>query len=123
MTAEVTVPLHAVAHARAGDKGDRLNVSVIGYDLAAFPHLLDQVTEARVAALFAGRKPMTVRRYALPKLGALNFVVDHALEGGVNGSLCLDRHGKTLAVLVLTLSVRVPKALVQALEKQDNGKG
>ena len=123
MTAEVTVPLHAIAHARAGDKGDRLNVSVIGYDRAAFPCLLDQVTEARVAALFAGRKPLTVRRYALPKLGALNFVVDHALGGGVNGSLCLDRHGKTLAFLVLTLSVRVPKALVRAPEEQDNGKG
>ncbi|MFC7690878.1 hypothetical protein ACFQY5_16240 [Paeniroseomonas aquatica] len=49
------VPLHAVAHARAGDKGNRSNISLIPYDAALYPLLAAQVTEARVLALFAHR--------------------------------------------------------------------
>ena len=38
-----------------------------------------------------------VDRYDLPNLKALNFVIQSALGGGVNSSLRLDRHGKTLS--------------------------
>ena len=38
-----------------------------------------------------------VDRYELPNLRALNFVIHSALGGGVNSSLRLDRHGKTLS--------------------------
>ncbi len=103
------VPLHRVAHARSGDKGNRLNVSVIPYHAACFPHLLDQVTEERVLALFAHRGATAAKRYELPKLPALNFVVDDVLGGGVNASLGVDGHGKTLSSLVLTLEVEIPK--------------
>jgi len=53
-----------------------------------------------------------VTRYLLPKLGAMNLVVDDVLDGGVNDALNLDTHGKALAFLVLGLAVRVPAALV-----------
>ena len=86
----VEVPLHAVAHARAGDKGNRSNVSVIPYLPQAFEHLVEQVTEARVLAVFAHKGASRVQRYVLPNLPAMNFVIDDALEGGVNGSLSLD---------------------------------
>src|SRR6185436_14358473 len=50
MTADlIRVPLHRLAHGRAGDKGDTLNVSVIAYRPEDFRLLLDQVTEERVA--------------------------------------------------------------------------
>lgn len=111
-----TVPLHRIAHGRTGDKGDRLNVSVIAYDRQDFPILLAEVTEARVAALFASRRPGAVTRYALPRLGALNFVVDDVLEGGVNASLGLDGHGKTLSFLVLSMPVAVPDERLRALD-------
>ena len=105
----VEVPLHAVAHARAGDKGNRSNVSVIPYIPAAFVHLLEQVTEARMLAVFAHKGATGVKRYVLPKLPAMNFVIDNALEGGVNSSLGLDGHGKALSFLVLgDITVRVP---------------
>ena len=45
--------LHAVAHARAGDKGNRSNISVIPYLPQAFAYLVEQVTEARVLAVLA----------------------------------------------------------------------
>ncbi len=105
----VTVPLHAVAHARAGDKGNRSNISVIPYLPEAFPYLVEQVTEERVLGVFAHKGATAVRRYVLPKLPAMNFVIDNALEGGVNSSLCLDGHGKALSFLLLgDIEVRVP---------------
>ena len=108
----IKVRLHEVAHSRTGDKGNRLNASLIPYDPAIYPHLARQVTPSRVADLFSIRGPVNVVRYDLPKLGAFNFVVDDVLEGGVNGSLNLDGHGKTLSFLLLTLEVEVPANLV-----------
>ena len=67
-----------------------------------------EVTAERVAALFAYRGVTQVTRYELPRLAALNFVIEDALEGGVNSSLGLDTHGKCLSYLVLGMDVRVP---------------
>ncbi len=103
------VPLHAIAHSRAGDKGNRLNLSLIPYDAAAhYGPIAAQVTEARVLDLFRHRGATRVTRHDLPLLGAFNFVVDDVLEGGVNGSLNLDGHGKTHSFRLLALTVRLP---------------
>jgi hypothetical protein len=102
------VALHALAHGRTGDKGDRSNISVIAYRAEDFPLLVEQVTEARVMQLFAHRRPSKVTRYVLPNLHAMNFVIDDVLDGGVNGALNLDSHGKALAFLVLGLEIEVP---------------
>ena len=60
-------------------------------------------------AVFAHKGATKVKRYVLPKLPAMNFVIDDALEGGVNSSLGLDGHGKSLSFLVLgDVKVRVP---------------
>ena len=105
----IEVPLHAVAHGRAGDKGNRSNISVVAYRAEAWPYLLDQVTEARVLEIFRHKGATSVQRYDLPGLMALNLVIDDALEGGVNGSLGIDGHGKTLSYLLLgELHIRVP---------------
>ena len=108
MSAVRTVALHEIAHARTGDKGNRSSISVIAYDSAHWELLVSQVTEERVGQLFAYRRPTAVRRYLLPKLHAMNFVIDDVLDGGVNGALNLDAHGKTLSSLLLTLSVELP---------------
>lgn len=97
--------LHSLAHARTGDKGNRSSISLVAYDARHWQLLVDQVTEARVAALFADRRPTQVRRYLLPRLHAMNFVLDDVLDGGVNGSLNLDSHGKSLSGLLLTLTI------------------
>jgi hypothetical protein len=106
------VPLHRIAHGRTGDKGDRSNISVFAYRPEAYPFMVEQLTEARVAEAFAHRRPTAVRRYVLPKLHGMNFVIDGALDGGVNDSLNLDTHGKSLVFLVLALEVEVPAELV-----------
>lgn len=110
------VKLHAIAHGRSGDKGNRLNVNVISYRPEHWQVLLAEVTEARVAALFAHRGVTRVTRYELPRLGALNFVIEDALEGGVNSSLAIDTHGKCLSYLVLGMDVRVPAGVGEGFE-------
>jgi hypothetical protein len=107
------VPLHQIAHGRTGDKGDRSNISVIAYRPEAFPLIVEQLTEARVAEAFRHRRPTAVKRYLLPKMHAMNFVLDGVLDGGVNDSLNLDSHGKTLSFLVLDIEIEVPDELVR----------
>lgn len=109
----VTVPLHGVAHGRAGDKGNRLNVSIMPYDPAAFTILANQLTEKVVLALYAHRGASCVKRYDLPLLPAMNFVIDDVLEGGVNGSLNLDGHGKSNSFILLAMPVEVPAKYVR----------
>jgi len=107
-----TLELHRLAHGRTGDKGDRSNISVIALRSELYDVLVEQVTEDRVAALFAHRRPSSVKRYLLPRLGAMNFVIDGVLDGGVNGALNLDAHGKALVFLLLEMPIEVPEHLV-----------
>lgn len=103
-----TVRLRALAHSRAGDKGDSQTLSVIAYDPADYALLRGAVTEAAVARHFAGIVHGAVTRYELPRLFALHFVLERALAGGVNDSLALDTHGKSRSSLLLDMPVEVP---------------
>ncbi len=112
----VEIPLYRLAHGRTGDKGNRSCISVIAYDPRWWALLVQQVTEARVATLFAARRPTRVARYLLPRLTAMNFVLDDVLDGGVNGSLNLDTHGKTLSSLLLGLPLTLDAAQAEHIE-------
>jgi hypothetical protein len=99
------VALYDLAHARTGDKGDRINISLIAYRSEDYGRLVEHVTAERVASHFAHRQPAQVRRYLLPKLGAINFVLDAVLDGGVNDALNLDAHGKALSFHLLAMTI------------------
>jgi len=117
----IEVPLREIAHGRTGDKGDRSNVSVIPYAEDGFAVIAEQVTAARMRDAFAHRGAGKVVRYDLPVLGAFNFVLDDVLQGGVNGSLNLDGHGKSLSFLALSVSVKVPQSVVDNARAARNG--
>ena len=97
--------LRDLAHARTGDKGDTSNIAVIAYDPADYERLRTQLTPERVQAFFIGVVHGEVRRYELPRLGALNFVMTGALGGGVTRSLALDAHGKSLGSALLDIEI------------------
>jgi hypothetical protein len=111
----VTVPLRHAAHGRTGDKGNRSNISVVAWDPGLYELLVEQVTPERVAAQFRHRRPTNVVRHLLPRLHAMNFVLDGVLDGGVNDALNLDSHVKALSFLLLDLPLEVPAALVPLL--------
>ena len=100
--------LREIAHSRTGDKGNTSNISVIAYDPKHYPHLLAQVTAARVKAHFTGVVQGDVVRYELPRIAALNFVMNQTLGGGVTRSLALDAHGKSLSSALLDLEIDAP---------------
>jgi hypothetical protein len=97
--------LREIAHARAGDKGDTANISVIAYHAEDYALLEKHVTAERVKDHFRGIVAGEVVRYTLPRIGALNFVLTGALGGGVTRSLALDAHGKSLSSAILSLEL------------------
>ena len=111
------IMLHDIAHARTGDKGNHSNISLFAYRPQDYEILVEQVTEQRVAEWFAARNPTSVRRYLLPKLGGMNFVLENVLDGGVNDSLNLDMHGKALSFHLLMQRISVPREVAAHLAK------
>jgi hypothetical protein len=97
--------VHDLAHARAGDKGNTSNIVVVAYDAAGWERLRRELTAERVAASFSAIGAGPVTRYELPRLAALNFVIENALGGGVSRSLSIDPHGKSLSALMLTIDL------------------
>jgi hypothetical protein len=117
----IEVPLYEIAHGRTGDKGDRLNVSIIPYDDSAYNAIAEQATEARMLEMFRHRGATHAQRYDLPKLKAFNFVLENVLQGGVNNSLNLDGHGKTLSFHALTMTVCVSPEVLDAAKQARDG--
>lgn len=106
------VPLHRVAHARSGDKGDASNVGLIANSRELFQALRDQVTPERVAEHFRQVCRGGVDRYEVPNLNAFNFILHDSLGGGGTESLKSDAQGKTHAQGLLQMEVDVPDDLV-----------
>jgi hypothetical protein len=102
------IKLHDIAHSRAGDKGNTSNVSLILYDKRHYETVAAVLTAERVKEWFGELVAGEVVRYDLPQLGALNFVMQGALGGGVTRSLNLDPHGKTRSSLLLAMEIDLP---------------
>lgn len=97
--------LHELAHCRAGDKGNTSTLSVIAYRAEDYPLLARKLTADAVARHLEGIVHGEIWRYELPQLGALQFVCEDALAGGVTTSLALDAHGKSLSSALLEMQV------------------
>ena len=103
------IELFYLAHSRTGDKGNAQTMSLIPYDERDYALLEQQVTTEAVARQFGKLVSGKVTRYALPKLNAFNFVLEEALQGGVNDSLNLDTHGKSRSAVLLAMTIEVPE--------------
>ena len=75
-----------------------------------YPAVKAQLTPERLKTTFPTLLQGPIRRYAIDHLCALNFVMEQALEGGVNESLNLDSHGKSWSFLLLALPIEVEHA-------------
>jgi len=101
------IPLSRLAHTRSGDKGDLSNIGVIALEERWYPALLREVTAERVKAHFGDLVHGRVERYELPNLGALNFLLYEALDGGGTISLRTDAQGKTHGAALLAMEIDV----------------
>lgn len=93
--------LHDLAYGRSGDKGNIANVSVIARRPEDYAEIKATVTVERVKAHLGPLAPGRVERYELDNVGALNFVLYDALDGGATRSARADPLGKALAGAVL----------------------
>ncbi|HEV2512126.1 AtuA-related protein [Bosea sp. (in: a-proteobacteria)] len=101
------VKLREIASARAGDKGNTVNIAVWAYDKRHYPDIKRYLTEARIRQAYPSLFRGKISRFALDHLAGLNFVMEDALEGGVNTSLNLDAHGKSFSFLILDLDIEI----------------
>jgi hypothetical protein len=102
-TTSNTVRLGDLAHCRSGDKGNRANIGVVADDEARYRWIEAHLSAERVARFLAPLGIGTVVRYELPRIRALNFVIDRALAGGASRSLRLDTQGKALGTVLMEL--------------------
>lgn len=90
-----------IASGRSGDKASTLDLTLVARDRAAYDLLERTLTVERTQAELARAMPGQVRRYALPGLLALKYVVDGALPGGVYATLHAGLHWQKAAIYVL----------------------
>jgi hypothetical protein len=99
------IRLLEIAHSRSGDKGNTSNIGLIARKPEYYSLLVEHVTPQRVKEHFAGLCLGKVERFELPNLGALNFLLHDALDGGGTLSLRADPQGKTLGTALLRMEI------------------
>jgi hypothetical protein len=105
-------PLGAVFGARSGDKGGNANLGVWARSDLAYAWLERFLTVERLKALLPETAELEVRRYELPNLRALNFVIVGLLGEGVASSLRPDAQAKSLGEWLRAREVEIPEALL-----------
>jgi Acyclic terpene utilisation family protein AtuA len=89
-------PLGAYFGARSGDKGGNANVGVWAADEGGYAWLHQHLTPAVIQRLIPEAAGLEVRRYELPNLNAVNFVIVGYLGEGVASSTAFDPQAKGL---------------------------
>jgi hypothetical protein len=90
-----------IACGRSGDKASTLDLTLVAKDDAAYALLERLVTAEAAQEALRRAMPGTVRRYAVPSLRALKFVVEGALPGGIYATLHAGLHWQKAAGYVL----------------------
>ena len=108
------VPLGTVVGARSGDKGGTANLGVWVRTGAAYPWLVRTLTVDALRTLLPETADLDVRRYPLPNLRAVNFVIPGLLGEGVASSVRFDPQAKGLGEWLRARHVDIPLALLRA---------
>lgn len=107
----VRLPLGRIIGARSGDKGGNANVGVWARSDEAFAWLDGYLTIDRLRLLMPETAHLTIRRYRLENIRALNFVIEGLLGEGVASSVRLDGQAKSLGEYLRAKLVDLPSSL------------
>ncbi len=88
--------------ARSGDKGGNANVGIWAVDDEGYAWLDEHLTPDTIRRLLPEAAELEVRRYDLPNLRALNFVIVGLLGEGVASSTAFDAQAKGLGEYLLS---------------------
>jgi hypothetical protein len=108
----VEVPIGRLVGARSGDKGGNANLGVWARSDLAYEWLTGFLTVERLQQLIPESAALEVRRYLLPNLRAINFVLHGYLGHGVSSSNRLDPQAKALGEYFRARVVEIPQTLL-----------
>ncbi|HEY3870324.1 MAG TPA: exopolyphosphatase, partial [Actinocrinis sp.] len=105
-------PLGLVAGARSGDKGGDANVGVWARTEEGWRWLAHALTVERFKELLPETAHLSVERFVLPNLRALNFVVTGLLGEGVAAQARFDPQAKAVAEWLRARRLEIPESLL-----------
>ena len=109
----VRAPLGRVAGARSGDKGGNANVGFWTRTDEAYAWLDAFLTVERLRELMPEARGLEIRRYPLPNIRSVNFVIVGLLGEGVASSVRQDPQAKGLGEYLRAKVVDVPGSLLE----------
>ena len=106
------VALNEIAYARSGDKGSGSNVGIIFLNGRLYDWAVKNLTEELLSDYFKDIAFGGVKRYLLPNLNAMNYILFDSLNGGGSESLINDAQGKTHGQALLKMKVEIPEEYI-----------
>ena len=102
------IKLNDIAYARSGDKGSASNVGVIFINNKFYNWAVEHLTDEVISDYFKDIALGGAKRYLLPNLNAINYILFDSLNGGGSESLINDAQGKTHGQAILKMEIEVP---------------
>jgi hypothetical protein len=107
------LPLGRICDARSGDKGGNANLGVWTRTAQEYAWLSAALDVAEFKRMIGESASLTVCRYELPNLNALNFVVEGLLGTGVAAATRPDPQAKGLGEYLRSRYIDVPVSLLR----------
>ena len=106
--------LFEIAQARSGDKGNSVNVGVIAFTALGYEFIKKEMTINKIENYFENTLFLSkARRFEIPALLSLNFVLDQALGHGSPSQFRTDSQGKTLGCFLLQMNFPNPRNILE----------
>lgn len=106
------LPLGAVAGARSGDKGGGANIGVWVRTEAQWRWLANALTVDKVRELLPEARDLAITRHLLPRIRAVNFVIDGILGQGVAYQARFDPQAKGLGEWLRSRYIDIPEEIL-----------
>jgi len=106
-------PLGRIAGARSGDKGGSANVGVWVRTVDQWRWLAHALTTDKLRDLLPETADLTIHRYLLPNLRAVNFVIEGILGEGVAYQARFDPQAKGLGEWLRSRHIDIPEGLLE----------
>ncbi len=109
------LPLGTVAGARSGDKGGGANIGVWVHTDAQWRWLANTLTAEKVRELLPETADLPVSVYLLPRIRALNIVIDGILGAGVAYQARFDPQAKGLGEWLRSRHIDIPEEIMEGV--------
>jgi len=97
---------------RSGDKGGAANVGIWAKTDAAYSWLYHNLDEAKLKELMPDMAPFEIKRFDLPNIRAVNFMIYGILGEGVAANDRIDGQAKTMGEYLRSRTLKLPAAII-----------